>query len=145
VPLDSLAPPAQLAADGFGIVHVAAEGKPGGVAGRIGRPEASSTRTSAPSLRAVSIISTPCARRRLHNRASDDAEHNVKVSRVHFPLHPDTAAEGRALSDLSSFEGFALQEVVRDDGQTCEQLLDEGASSRPNLRRGGLVNAMKEL
>ena len=28
------------------------------------------------------------------------AEHNVKVEWVHFPLHPDTPAEGRALSDL---------------------------------------------
>ena len=28
------------------------------------------------------------------------AEHNVKVEWVHLPLHPDTPAEGRALSDL---------------------------------------------
>ena len=28
------------------------------------------------------------------------AEHNVKVEWVHFPLHPDTPAEGRALSAL---------------------------------------------
>ena len=28
------------------------------------------------------------------------AEHNVKVEWVHFPLHPDTPAEGRALSKL---------------------------------------------
>ncbi len=28
------------------------------------------------------------------------AEHNVKVEWVHFPLHPDTPPEGRALSDL---------------------------------------------
>ena len=28
------------------------------------------------------------------------AEHNVKVEWVHFPLHPDTPAEGRSLSDL---------------------------------------------
>jgi predicted DsbA family dithiol-disulfide isomerase len=28
------------------------------------------------------------------------AEHNVKVEWVHFPLHPETPAEGRALSDL---------------------------------------------
>ena len=28
------------------------------------------------------------------------AEHNVKVEWVHFPLHPDTPAEGRALADL---------------------------------------------
>ena len=28
------------------------------------------------------------------------AEHNVKIEWVHFPLHPDTPAEGRALADL---------------------------------------------
>jgi predicted DsbA family dithiol-disulfide isomerase len=28
------------------------------------------------------------------------AEHNVQVEWVHFPLHPDTPAEGRALADL---------------------------------------------
>jgi predicted DsbA family dithiol-disulfide isomerase len=28
------------------------------------------------------------------------AEHNVKVEWVHFPLHPETPAEGRALADL---------------------------------------------
>ncbi len=28
------------------------------------------------------------------------AEHNVKVEWVHFPLHPDTPAEGRALAEL---------------------------------------------
>jgi predicted DsbA family dithiol-disulfide isomerase len=28
------------------------------------------------------------------------AEHHVKVEWVHFPLHPDTPAEGRALADL---------------------------------------------
>jgi predicted DsbA family dithiol-disulfide isomerase len=28
------------------------------------------------------------------------AEHNVKIEWVHFPLHPDTPAEGRALAEL---------------------------------------------
>ena len=28
------------------------------------------------------------------------AEHNVKIEWVHFPLHPDTPAEGRSLADL---------------------------------------------
>ncbi|PYM35161.1 MAG: hypothetical protein DME15_06990 [Candidatus Rokuibacteriota bacterium] len=28
------------------------------------------------------------------------AEHNVKVEWVHFPLHPDTPAEGRSLAEL---------------------------------------------
>ena len=27
-------------------------------------------------------------------------EHNVKIEWVHFPLHPETPAEGRALSAL---------------------------------------------
>jgi predicted DsbA family dithiol-disulfide isomerase len=30
------------------------------------------------------------------------AEHNVKVEWIHFPLHPDTPAEGRSLADLFS-------------------------------------------
>jgi len=34
------------------------------------------------------------------------AEHNVKVEWVHFPLHPDTPAEGRSLADL--FAGRTL-------------------------------------
>jgi len=29
-------------------------------------------------------------------------EHNVKVEWIHFPLHPDTPAEGRSLADLFS-------------------------------------------
>ncbi len=36
------------------------------------------------------------------------AEHNVKVEWVHFPLHPETPAEGRALADL-----FAGRKVDR--------------------------------
>jgi len=36
-------------------------------------------------------------------------EHNVKVEWVHFPLHPDTPAEGRALADL-----FAGRNVDRN-------------------------------
>jgi len=36
------------------------------------------------------------------------AEHHVKVEWVHFPLHPDTPAEGRALDDL-----FAGRKVDR--------------------------------
>ena len=34
------------------------------------------------------------------------AEHDVKVEWMHFPLHPDTPAEGRALADL--FAGHNL-------------------------------------
>ena len=37
------------------------------------------------------------------------AEHNVKVEWVHFPLHPDTPAEGRSLADL-----FAGRNVDRN-------------------------------
>jgi predicted DsbA family dithiol-disulfide isomerase len=36
------------------------------------------------------------------------AEHNVKVEWVHFPLHPETPAEGRSLADL-----FAGRQVDR--------------------------------
>jgi predicted DsbA family dithiol-disulfide isomerase len=36
------------------------------------------------------------------------AEHHVKVEWVHFPLHPDTPAEGRSLDDL-----FAERKVDR--------------------------------
>ena len=36
------------------------------------------------------------------------AEHNVKVEWVHFPLHPDTPADGRSLADL-----FAGRQVDR--------------------------------
>src|SRR4029450_9513559 len=35
-------------------------------------------------------------------------EHNVKVEWVHFPLHPETPAEGRSLADL-----FAGRQVDR--------------------------------
>ena len=37
------------------------------------------------------------------------AEHNVKVEWVHFPLHPETPAEGRSLADL-----FAGRNVDRE-------------------------------
>ena len=36
------------------------------------------------------------------------AEHNVKIEWVHFPLHPETPAEGRSLADL-----FAGRQVDR--------------------------------
>jgi predicted DsbA family dithiol-disulfide isomerase len=36
------------------------------------------------------------------------AEHHVRVKWVHFPLHPDTPAEGRSLDDL-----FAGRQVDR--------------------------------
>ena len=37
------------------------------------------------------------------------AEHNVKVEWVHFPLHPDTPAEGRALTDLFAGRNVDVQ------------------------------------
>jgi len=37
------------------------------------------------------------------------AEHNVKVEWVHFPLHPDTPAEGRALADLFAGRNVDVQ------------------------------------
>jgi predicted DsbA family dithiol-disulfide isomerase len=36
------------------------------------------------------------------------AAYNVKVEWVHFPLHPDTPAEGRALADLFARRGVDL-------------------------------------
>jgi predicted DsbA family dithiol-disulfide isomerase len=33
-------------------------------------------------------------------------EHNVKIEWVHFPLHPETPAEGRALADLFAGRGI---------------------------------------
>jgi len=38
------------------------------------------------------------------------AEHHVKVEWVHFPLHPDTPAEGRSLADL--FKGRNVDRKV---------------------------------
>jgi predicted DsbA family dithiol-disulfide isomerase len=37
------------------------------------------------------------------------AQHNVKVEWVHFPLHPDTPAEGRALADLFAGRNVDVQ------------------------------------
>jgi len=36
-------------------------------------------------------------------------EHNVKVEWVHFPLHPDTPADGRALADLFAGRNVDVQ------------------------------------
>jgi predicted DsbA family dithiol-disulfide isomerase len=36
-------------------------------------------------------------------------EHGVKVEWVHFPLHPETPAEGRALADLFAGRGLDLK------------------------------------
>ena len=37
------------------------------------------------------------------------AQHDVKVEWVHFPLHPETPAEGRALADLFAGRGLDLK------------------------------------
>ena len=37
------------------------------------------------------------------------AEHGVKVEWVHFPLHPDTPAEGRSLADLFAGRNLDLE------------------------------------
>ena len=37
------------------------------------------------------------------------AEHHVKVEWVHFPLHPDTPAEGRSLADLFAGRNLDLK------------------------------------
>jgi predicted DsbA family dithiol-disulfide isomerase len=40
-------------------------------------------------------------------------EHDVKVEWVHFPLHPDTPAEGRALADLFAGRNVDLRAMYR--------------------------------
>ena len=50
------------------------------------------------------------------------AEHDVKVEWVHFPLHPDTPAEGRALADLFAgrnldFKAMHAQMKARMDAE----------------------------
>jgi predicted DsbA family dithiol-disulfide isomerase len=39
------------------------------------------------------------------------AEHGVKVEWVHFPLHPDTPAEGRSLADLFAGRNLDLKSL----------------------------------
>jgi predicted DsbA family dithiol-disulfide isomerase len=50
-------------------------------------------------------------------------EHNVKVEWVHFPLHPDTPAEGRSLADL--FAGRSV-DVITMQAQMKERMTAEG-------------------
>jgi predicted DsbA family dithiol-disulfide isomerase len=51
-------------------------------------------------------------------------EHNVKVEWVHFPLHPDTPAEGRALADL--FAGRSLEQRKAMHAQMKARMDAEG-------------------
>jgi len=52
------------------------------------------------------------------------AEHNVKVEWVHFPLHPDTPAEGRALADL--FAGRSVDQRKAMHAQMKARMDAEG-------------------
>ena len=59
-------------------------------------------------------------------------------------MSPDCGAfRGKFRPDAGVHPGG--KEVERNDGQPREQLLDEGASSRPCRRGGGPVNTMKQL
>jgi predicted DsbA family dithiol-disulfide isomerase len=50
-------------------------------------------------------------------------EHNVKIEWVHFPLHPETPAEGRSLADL--FAGRSV-DVVTMQAQMKARMAAEG-------------------
>jgi predicted DsbA family dithiol-disulfide isomerase len=52
------------------------------------------------------------------------AEHNVKVEWVHFPLHPDTPMEGRALADL--FAGRSAEQRKAMQAQMKARMDAEG-------------------
>ncbi len=52
------------------------------------------------------------------------AEHNVKVEWVHFPLHPETPAEGRALADL--FAGRSAEQRKAMQAQMKARMDAEG-------------------
>jgi predicted DsbA family dithiol-disulfide isomerase len=51
-------------------------------------------------------------------------EHNVKVEWVHFPLHPDTPMEGRALAEL--FAGRSAEQRKAMHAQMKERMEAEG-------------------
>ena len=52
------------------------------------------------------------------------AEHNVKVEWVHFPLHPETPMEGRALADL--FAGRSIEQRKAMQAQMKARMDAEG-------------------
>jgi predicted DsbA family dithiol-disulfide isomerase len=52
------------------------------------------------------------------------AEHNVKIEWVHFPLHPETPPEGRALGDL--FRGRSAETRQAMHAQMKERMDAEG-------------------
>ena len=51
-------------------------------------------------------------------------EHNVKIEWVHFPLHPETPPEGRALGDL--FRGRSAEQRAAMHAQMKERMDAEG-------------------
>ena len=51
-------------------------------------------------------------------------EHNVKIEWVHFPLHPETPPEGRALGDL--FRGRSAEQRQAMHAQMKERMDAEG-------------------
>ena len=51
-------------------------------------------------------------------------EHNVKIEWVHFPLHPETPAEGRALADL--FHGRSPEQRQAMHAQMKDRMDAEG-------------------
>ena len=50
-------------------------------------------------------------------------EHQVKIKWVHFPLHPDTPAEGRSLEDLFAGRGM---DIPKMQSQMRERMQAEG-------------------
>ena len=50
-------------------------------------------------------------------------EHGVQIKWVHFPLHPDTPAQGRSLAELFDGRGF---DIPRMQAQMRERMAAEG-------------------
>ncbi len=50
-------------------------------------------------------------------------EHNVQIKWIHFPLHPDTPAQGRSLADLFAGRGF---DIPKMQAQMRERMTAEG-------------------
>jgi len=51
------------------------------------------------------------------------AEHNVQIKWIHFPLHPDTPADGRSLEDLFAGRGM---DIPKMQAQMRERMEAEG-------------------
>jgi predicted DsbA family dithiol-disulfide isomerase len=50
-------------------------------------------------------------------------EHNVQIKWVHFPLHPDTPAQGRSLADMFAGRGY---DIPKMQAQMRERMAAEG-------------------